>query len=219
MKKKVIDALRTSYADKGLNQTELEELADIISQNLKEDASEDEISNAVSGASGYVNIMQKFGNRCASAVENKYKGYIKPQEGNNQQSPVVQQSQTQVQNNQDVLTKDVVAEMLKTGIAEALRPYQEERRAEQLKNVLMAQSKLKGIPQSFLSRYKLDDEKNAETLASQIEQEYAAERKEILATLGIADVPPIGNGAAGSDEDFAKRMQDAQKALAPTDNK
>lgn len=214
MKKKVIDALRTSYANKGLNQTELEELAEIISQNLKEDASEDEISNAVSGASGYVNIMQKFGNRCASAVENKYKGYVKPQEQNVNNQQV---NEPVVQNNQDVLTKEVVAEMLKSGIAEALKPYQEERRAEQLKSVLMAQTKLKGIPQSFLSRYKLDDEKNAETLASQIEQEYATERKEILATLGIADVPPIGNGSSESNEDFAKRMQDAQKALAPNE--
>lgn len=201
MKKKVINALRTSYADKGLNQAELEELADVVSQNLNENASEDEINNAVSGVSGYVNIMRKFGNRCASAVENKYKGYVKPDE-----------------NNKDVLTKDVVAEMLKNGIAEALKPYQEKERAEQLKNVLMAQSKLKGIPQSFINHYKLDDEKNAETLASQIEQEYATQRKEILASMGFADVPPIGNGSGDLEEDFAKRMQDAQKALAPTDS-
>lgn len=205
MKKKVINALRTSYADKGLNQAELEELADVVSQNLNENASEDEINNAVSGVSGYVNIMQKFGNRCASAVENKYKGYVKPDENIQQQ-------------HNDVLTKDVVAEMLKNGIAEALKPYQEKERAEQLKNVLMAQSKLKGIPQSFINHYKLDDEKNAETLASQIEQEYATQRKEILASIGFADVPPIGNGSGDSEEDFAKRMQDAQKALAPTDS-
>lgn len=216
MKKKVINALRTSYADKGLNQAELEELADVVSQNLNENASEDEINNAVSGVSGYVNIMQKFGNRCASAVENKYKGYVKP-DGNSQQQHN-NNNQNQGQKNQDVLTKDVVAEMLKNGIAEALKPYQEKERAEQLKNVLMAQSKLKGIPQSFIKHYKLDDEKNAETLASQIEQEYATQRKEILASMGFADVPPIGNGSGDSEEDFAKRMQDAQKALAPTDS-
>lgn len=63
MNKKVFNALKTLYADKGLSQTELEELAGIVGQNLSEDASEDDINNAASGVSAYVNIMQKFGNR------------------------------------------------------------------------------------------------------------------------------------------------------------
>lgn len=204
MKKKLINALKTLYHDKGFNQTELEELADIVGQNLTEDSTEDDINNAASGASVYVGFMQKFGNRCASAVENKYKGYIKPEP-----------KQPESKKPEGTLTKEQVEEMLKTGIADALKPYKEAEQNKRLAGILSAHSKLKNIPSKFVGRYKLEKEEDADNLASQIEQDYAEERKEILSSLGISDVPPLGNGSADSDEDFLKKMQDAQKALAP----
>lgn len=204
MKKKLINALKTLYHDKGFNQTELEELADIVGQNLTEDSTEDDINNAASGASVYVGFMQKFGNRCASAVENKYKGYIKPEP-----------KQPESKKPEGTLTKEQVEEMLKTGIADALKPYKEAEQNKRLAGILSAHSKLKNIPSKFVGRYKLEKEEDADNLASQIEQDYAEERKEILSSLGISDVPPLGNGSADSDEDFLKKMQSAQKALAP----
>lgn len=192
------------YHDKGFNQTELEELADIVGQNLTEDSTEDDINNAASGASVYVGFMQKFGNRCASAVENKYKGYIKPEP-----------KQPEPKKPEGTLTKEQVEEMLKTGIADALKPYKEAEQNKRLAGILSAHSKLKNIPSKFVGRYKLEKEEDADNLASQIEQDYAEERKEILSSLGISDVPPLGNGSADSDEDFLKKMQSAQKALAP----
>lgn len=210
MNEKVINALRTLYADKGLNTTELEELAKIIGQNLNADASEDDINNAVSGVSDYVSLMQKFGNRCTSEVEQKYKGYVKPNDDPSKPS--------KGNTPDNVITKEMIEEMLKTGIAEAIKPFQEAEKAKHLQSVLLSQAKLKGVPQKFISRYKLDDEKKAEELASQIEQDYAEERKEILSSLGIADIPSKGAGDADDEDDFAKRMQDAQKALAPADS-
>lgn len=204
MKKKLINALKTLYHDKGFNQTELEELADIVGQNLTEDSTEDDINNAASGASVYVGFMQKFGNRCASAVENKYKGYIKPEP-----------KQPESKKPEGTLTKEQVEEMLKTGIADALKPYKEAEQNKRLAGILSAHSKLKNIPSKFVGRYKLGKEEDADNLASQIEQDYAEERKEILSSLRISDVPPLGNGSADSDDDFLKKMQDAQKALAP----
>lgn len=204
MKKKLINALKTLYHDKGFNQTELEELADIVGQNLTEDSTEDDINNAASGASVYVGFMQKFGNRCASAVENKYKGYIKPEP-----------KQPEPKKPEGTLTKEQVEEMLRTGIADALKPYKEAEQNKRLAGILSAHSKLKNIPSKFVGRYKLEKEEDADNLASQIEQDYAEERKEILSSLGISDVPPLGNGSADSDDDFLKKMQSAQKALAP----
>lgn len=204
MKKKLINALKTLYHDKGFNQTELEELADIVGQNLTEDSTEDDINNAASGASVYVGFMQKFGNRCASAVENKYKGYIKPEP-----------KQPEPKKPEGTLTKEQVEEMLRTGIADALKPYKEAEQNKRLAGILSAHSKLKNIPSKFVGRYKLEKEEDADNLASKIEQDYAEERKEILSSLGISDVPPLGNGSADSDEDFLKKMQSAQKALAP----
>lgn len=205
MKKKLLNALRTSYADKGLSQEELEGLANIISQNLSEDASENDINNAVSGVSGYVSIMQKFGDKRANAIENKYHGWIKPEPKPNPQPKP----------NENVLTREQVSEMLKNGIAEAIKPFQEAEKNKRMAQILSSQSNLKGIPQKFINRYKLEKEEDAESLASQIEQDYAEERKEILKSMGISEVPPIGNNGPDSDDDFLKKMQDAQKALAP----
>ena len=192
------------YHDTGFNQKELEELADIVGQNLTEDSTEDDINNAASGASVYVSFMQKFSNRCASAVEKKYEGYVKPDD-----------KKLEPNKPEGMLTKEQVEEMLKTGIADALKPYKEAEQNKRLAGILSAHSKLKNIPSKFVGRYKLEKEEDADNLASKIEQDYAEERKEILSSLGISDIPPIGNGSADSDDDFLKKMQSAQKALAP----
>lgn len=202
MKKKLLNALRNLYADKGLSQEELEGLADIISQNLSEDANENDINNAVSGVSGYVSIMQRFGDKRANAVESKYHGWVKPD------------SKPDPKPGGEVLTKEQVSEMLRNGIAEAIKPFKEAENVKRMAQILSSQSNLKGIPQKFINRYKLEKEEDAQSLASQIEQDYADERKEILKSMGISDVPPIGNNEPDTDDDFLKKMQDAQKVLA-----
>lgn len=204
MNKKVFNALKTLYADKGLGQTELEELAGIVGQNLSEDASEDDINNAASGVSAYVDIMQKVGNRYASAIEAKYKGYVKPETTEQEKKKPEQTTPN------NVLTEERVAEMLR----EALQPFKEKEERQRLNGILAGQEKLKGIPSKFVGRYNLEKEEDAASLASQIEQDYAEERKAILSSLGLADIPLGNGGEHDSDEDFAKKMQDAQKALA-----
>lgn len=200
--------LKTSYSDKGFNATELEGIADLLitSNNLKDEATDEELSNAVSGASSYVNLLQKVGNRYASQVESKYQGYVKPEPPEPPKKPIEEPA---------TLTKEQVAEMLRTGIEDALKPYKEAETQKRLDSVLRSQDKLKSIPEKFVSRYKLDKEENAETLATQIEQEYAEERKAILESMGIADIPNIGIGGTGSEDDFAAKMKEAQQALAP----
>ena len=208
MKKKLINLLKTSYSDKGFNATELEGIADLLitSNNLKDESTDEELSNAVSGASSYVNLLQKVGNRYASQVESKYQGYVKPEPPEPPKKPIEEPA---------TLTKEQVAEMLRTGIEDALKPYKEAETQKRLDSVLRSQDKLKSIPEKFVSRYKLDKEENAETLATQIEQEYAEERKAILESRGIADSPNTGIGGTGSEDDFAAKMKEAQQALAP----
>ena len=207
MKKKLFNLLKTSYADKGFKKEELESIAEMLADNLNDDATDEEISNAVSGAASYVNLLQKVGNRYASQIEEKYRDYIKPQ-------PTPQTPQPTP--NADGLTKEQIQEMLQTSIAEALKPYKEAEERKHLSEVLSKQEKLKGVPSKFVSRYQLDKEENAETLASQIEQDYAEERKELLKAMGITDMPTFGNNNPNSDDDFAKMMKDAQQALAPS---
>lgn len=195
MKKKLIQVLKTLYASKGFKANELEELADVLSSSLKEDSTDEEISNVANGAESYVNMLQKVGNRYASAIEEKYKGYVKP---------------NTIEEN--TLTKEVIAKLISEGIAEAIKPIQQQRESERLSQVLSSNEKLKGIPAKFISRYKLEKEEDLDNVASQIAQDYADERKAILESLGIAE-PPTSGGDADSDEGFVKLMQGAQKAL------
>ena len=203
MKKKLIQVLKTLYASKGFKANELEELADVLSSSLKEDSTDEEISNVANGAESYVNMLQKVGNRYASAIEEKYKGYVKPNtiEGG-KTKPIEENS----------LTKEAIAILISEGIAEAIKPIQQQRESERLSQVLSSNEKLKGIPAKFISRYKLEKEEDLDNVASQIAQDYADERKAILESLGIAE-PPTSGGDADSDEGFVKLMQGAQKAL------
>lgn len=205
MKKKLIAALKTKFADKGFNQAELEGLADILGKNLTDEATEEEIGNAVGGAADYVEMMQKIGNRYASQVENKYKGYIKPNA-----DPEPKPAPT----GGNGITLEQVSELLSAKIAEAIQPFKDAEQAQKLSSILASQPQLKNIPAKFVSRYKLEKEEDAQTLAARIEQEFAEERKEMLSSLGLPDVPFNGNGGLDTDDDFAKKMQEAQKALA-----
>lgn len=202
MKKKLIQVLKTLYASKGFKANELEELAEILSTRLNEESTDDEISNVANGAESYVNMLQKVGNRYASAIEEKYKGYIKPKPEEGEGKP----------NEENSLTKEAIAKLISDGIAEAIKPIQQQRESERLSQVLSGNEKLKGIPAKFVSRYKLEKEEDLNNVASQIAQDYAEERKAILESLGIAE-PPTAGGSGESDEDFAKLMQGAQKAL------
>lgn len=202
MKKKLIQVLKTLYASKGFKANELEELADVLSSSLKEDSTDEEISNVANGAESYVNMLQKVGNRYASAIEEKYKGYVKPNVTKDKTEPIEENS----------LTKEAIAKLISEGIAEAIKPIQQQRESERLSQVLSSNEKLKGIPAKFISRYKLEKEEDLDNVASQIAQDYADERKAILESLGIAE-PPTSGGDADSDEGFAKLMQGAQKAL------
>lgn len=202
MKKKLIQVLKTLYASKGFKANELEELADVLSSSLKEDSTDEEISNVANGAEAYVNMLQKVGNRYASAIEEKYKGYVKPNVTEDKTKPI----------EENTLTKEAIAKLISEGIAEAIKPIQQQRESERLSRVLSDNEKLKGIPAKFISRYKLEKEEDLDNVASQIAQDYAEERKAILESLGIAE-PPTSGGDADSDEGFAKLMQGAQKAL------
>lgn len=203
MKKKLIQVLKTLYASKGFKANELEELADVLSSSLKEDSTDEEISNVANGAESYVNMLQKVGNRYASAIEEKYKGYVKPNTIEEDKTKPIEENS---------LTKDAIAKLISEGIAEAIKPIQQQRESERLSQVLSSNERLKGIPAKFISRYKLEKEEDLDNVASQIAQDYADERKAILESLGIAE-PPTSGGDADSDEGFVKLMQGAQKAL------
>ena len=70
--------------------------------------------------------------------------------------------------------------MIQESIAASLRPMQEQQEKARLSSLLSAHEKVKSIPQAFRSRYTLDKEENLESIASQIESDYAELKQQLI---------------------------------------
>ena len=93
IKERVLAAMKTSYAKYGFKKDELSSLTDIISANLKEESTDDEITAAVTNAEGYAKMMQTVYNRGISETNKKYEGYVpKPVEPTPAPQPTPQQT-------------------------------------------------------------------------------------------------------------------------------
>lgn len=75
MKDRVLATLKPLVAPKGFKQDELESIAALIANNLKDDSTDEEVKAEVDSFLPYAELMQKIGNRYATGVEAKYKGF------------------------------------------------------------------------------------------------------------------------------------------------
>lgn len=77
MKEKVLKIMKPLFASKGFKSDELESIADILISvhNLTEETTDDEIKSRIEGFAPVSALMQRIGNRYASGVEDKYKGW------------------------------------------------------------------------------------------------------------------------------------------------
>lgn len=206
MKAKVLAQLKTRFASRGFSKETLEGLAEIAVKNLTDESTEDDIKNAVSGLDGIAEIMQKESNRMVTAAVKKFDGFISPDD------PRVKKDE--VQNDKDDkqkpqgMTNEEIAALIKSGIEEGLKPYKEREERTRLSGLLSAHDKVKNIPAAFRSRYTLDDETKLEELASQMENDYAALKQEIVKSGEFVAPPTRGNGGnVESDDDLIEFMQ------------
>lgn len=202
MKEKVLAILKPLVASKGFKKTELEGLADIVAKNLTDASTDEEINNAVSGVLPYADLMQAVGNRYVSEIEKKYEGWIDPKKN----PPVLSTPPTPPADEPKALTLEEVQKMIQDGISAGLKPFREREESERLRSILYANEKVRAIPESFRSRYTLDKEENLETLASQMENDYATLKQELLKS-GEFAAPPSSGGGAGSSDDLIAALQ------------
>lgn len=202
MKEKVLAILKPLVASKGFKKTELEGLADIVAKNLTDASTDEEINNAVSGVLPYADLMQAVGNRYVTETEKKYEGWIDPKKN----TPTPPTPPAPPKDDKKMPTLEEIQKLIQDGIDAGLKPYREREESERLRSILYANEKVKAIPESFRSRYTLDKEENLETLASQMENDYATLKQELLKS-GEFAAPPSGGGGAGSSDDLIAALQ------------
>lgn len=211
MKKKLFNVLKPLVANKGLSKEEIEGLAEIYAKNLTETSTDEEINNVANGIIPIADMMQKTGNRLATSVETKYKGYIDPatlekyNEWLKAQNNPAPDPNKPDPNQPKPLTAEEISRMIQEGIAAGLKPMQEQQEKARLSSLLAAHEKVKAIPQAFRSRYTLDKEENLDTIASQMEADYA-ELKQQLVRDGVFQEAPH-TGEENIDDDI-QALQD-----------
>lgn len=75
MKERVLALLKPTMQPKGFKADELESIAETISRNLKAEATDEDIKAGIESFMPIADLMQRVGNRYATGVETKYKGY------------------------------------------------------------------------------------------------------------------------------------------------
>lgn len=210
IKERVLASLKTSYAKYGFKKDELGSLTDIISANLTEEATDDQVTAAVTAAEGYAKMMQTVYNRGISETNKKYEGYIpKPAEPTPSVPPSGTLTMEQVQKMIEQSKTDnqkAIEEAVKAATAPLLAQQEKAR----LATLLQGHEKLKTIPAKFREKYSLDKEENLETVAAQVEADYTALKQELVSSGQFVEAPTPTSAESEAD-DFVKRMEDFGK--------
>ena len=215
--------MKTSYAKYGFKKDELSSLTDIISANLTEESTDEQVTAALKAAEGYAQMMQTVYNRGISETNRKYEGYVKP-EPQPAPAPAPTPAPAPVPT-QGGLTMEQVQQMIaqaktdnQKAIEEAVKaataPFLQQQERTRLAGLLQNHDKVKSIPAKFREKYALDKEENLEQVANQIEADYTAFKQELVSSGQFVEAPSQSSPESDAD-DFIKRMEDYGKRNAP----
>lgn len=206
MNEKILKMLKPLVADKGLNKDELESLANIAGKNLTDASTDEEISDVVNGITPFVELMQKVGNRYATAIEDKYKGWVNPNGAKQAQSKSEVTVKKNVQETTPAITADDIQKLIEAKVAERMKPFELQAEAKRLKSLLDGNERIKNIPLSFRQNYRLEKEEDLDSVANKIESDYAALKQEQLRS-GEFVTPPTGSQPADDNDALIDKLQ------------
>lgn len=208
--------MKTSYAKYGFKKEELSKLAELISKNLKDESTDEDIATTLTANEGFAQMMQSVYNRGVSETDTKYKDYIpKPKET----TPPPTQTPPATDHDKPSFTLDDVKKLVSKGIAEGLKPYKERDERNRLQTLLQGNEKLKSIPKIFRERYHLEKEEDADKVADQIVSDYTALTQEQVRGGKFVEAPKKGDEGS-ADDDFRKMMeQSANRVKAAQDER
>lgn len=202
IKDKVLEVLKPLLADKGFKADELEGLADFASKNLKEESTDDEIKNVCDGLVPVASLIQKVGNRYSTEAERKtekkYEGYIKPEIKEKEIEPTKDIDKTKHLSQEEILR--MIDEKAKAITEEALAPYRQKEERQRLQGLLESNDRVKSIPESFRKRYTLDKEENLDSVATQMETDYASLKQELIKSGSFVEPPREGSGGGDGND-------------------
>lgn len=214
IKDKVLASCRTSFAKYGLKKDELSTLVDniVANRSLTDESSDEDVSGAVTAFEPMVGLMQSMFNRAVSETNKKYEGWKRPDPEPSKVAPTSQVTPT------ETLTMEAVTKMIadanannqKTvaeAVAAAVAPFKEREEKARLSSLLQQSEKLKGVPESFRSRYELDKEENLDKVADQITNDFTALKQQLISSGAFVEAPRQTTPQT-EQEDFIKRMQE-----------
>ncbi len=220
IKERVLTAMKMSYAKYGFKKEELSSLTDIISANLKDDSTDEDITAALTASEGYAKMMQTVYNRGISETNKKYEGYIpKPQDTTTPPTPpaVPPTGALTMEQVQEMIVKanENRQKEIDDAVKAATAPFLQQQEQARLATLLAGHDKLKTIPKMFSGKYMLDKEENLDTLAAQIETDYAAFKQELVSSGQFVEAPTAADTQTETD-DFVKQMQEFGQRNTPT---
>lgn len=219
IKDKVLASCKTSYAKYGLKKDELSKLVDniIANRSLTDESSDEDVSGAVTAFEPMVGLMQSMFNRAVSETDKKYEGWKKPEP----LTPPVPQPEALTAEMVTKMIADATANNQKTiadAVEAAVAPFKEKEEKQRLASLLQKSEKLKGIPESFRSRYQLDKEENLDSMTEQITNDFTALKQQLVSSGAFVEAPRQTSPQT-EQEDFIKRMQEFGERNAAEGNK
>jgi len=209
MTKKFLEVLKPLIKDKGLSKEEIESLANLYSKNLTETSTDEEIDNLAKSVIPIAEIMQKSASRQVTAIREGFKDFKSPQDVEKLLAEA--KNKEPEKKSEEGLTLEQVQNLIAEGISsktkelnDKIAEYEAREKSTQLRAQLFAHSKVKDIPDFFRSRYSLDKAEDLETIASQIETDYATMKQQLVQQEGFVEKPKAGG--IGETDDLIARM-------------
>lgn len=213
IKTRVLALAKTNYAKFGFKKQELEQLSGLIAANLTDEASDDDIKNALTAAEGYAQMMQTVYNRGISETNDKFKDYVKPDPKPTDPpkpdpKPVDPGKPLTMEEVQRMIQEanKTKAEEIQSAVDKAVAPFLEREKAGRLKSLLQGHEKLKDIPDVFRSNYRLEKEEDLDDVVARIEQDWASTKQALVNSGQFVEAPAKADPESETD-DFVKMMK------------
>lgn len=216
IEEKVLASCKTSYAKYGLKKDELSKLVDqiIASRGLTDESTDEDVTKSITAIEPYVGMMQSSFNRAISEMENKYKGWKKPEDIVPPVPPVPSTG-----NLTPEMVEKMISERLQKATEEAVNaaiaPYKEKEERTRLNSLFNANEKIKDVPQQFRSRFQLDKEENLETMAQQCADEWTALKQSMVSSGQFVEAPHPATPEMETN-DFVKKMENYATHRTPS---
>ena len=217
IKNRVLSSLKTSFAKYGFKKDELNQLAEMISANLTDESSDEDVKSAVKTNEGYAKMMQSVYNRAVSETNDKFKDYVPKADKNATGTNLMTEPTTEPSADKSLSQEDIL-KLINEGIANGLKPYQEQAQKEKLKALLSNNAKLKDVPQIFRERYTLDKEENLDNVVNQINTDWTTVKQGLVQN-GIMVEAPRKGAREEANSEFRKMMEDSAKRVAEKQSK